>query len=112
MPRNIVVNPSTEKMQAREVGGGKQAHSGTMLLRGKTQLPPSDSAPPQNVLGKRECEVVRLVVEGKSNKEIAQLLNISVATVATYRARSMSKLGIHSLAHLIRYAVQHNLVEF
>jgi DNA-binding NarL/FixJ family response regulator len=54
----------------------------------------------------RETEIIRLLAEGQSNKEIAVLLGITMRTVETHRAKVMLKLGFHSLAELIRYALQ------
>jgi DNA-binding CsgD family transcriptional regulator len=61
-------------------------------------------------LSRREREVVRLVAEGKSNKQISSDLAISVRTVETYRARLMLKLNATSTAQLIRYAIRSRLV--
>jgi len=57
----------------------------------------------------REQEVVRLVADGKTNKEIAALLNISVRTVETHRSNIMEKLDIHSVTDLILFAIRHGL---
>ena len=57
-------------------------------------------------LSSREREVIRLVALGHSSKEIARLLAISPRTVDTYRSRLMHKLGLHSVADVVRYAVQ------
>jgi two-component system response regulator NreC len=57
----------------------------------------------------REIEIVRLLAEGKTNKEIAALLGIAVRTVETHRSKIMFKLGLHSLAELIHYAMRHGL---
>jgi len=59
----------------------------------------------------REIEIIRLLAEGKSNKEIAVLLGITVSTVETHRSHIMLKLGLHSLAELIHYAMRHGLVQ-
>ena len=56
-------------------------------------------------LSSREQEVVRLVAEGHSNKQIAARLSLSIKTVETYKARSLEKLGLHSRADLVRYAL-------
>ncbi len=56
-------------------------------------------------LSDREAEVVRLVAAGHSNKEIAGRLGLSVKTVETYKSRSLEKLGLHSRADLVRYAL-------
>jgi len=58
----------------------------------------------------RETEIIRLLAEGRSNKEIAAQLGIAVRTVETHRAKIMLKLGLHSLAELIHYAIQHKIV--
>lgn len=58
------------------------------------------------VLSEREGDVARQMAAGHSNKEIAARLELSVKTVETYRARAMEKLGLHSRADLVRYAVQ------
>jgi len=57
----------------------------------------------------REVEVIRLLAEGKTNKEIAALLGITVRTVETHRAKIMLKLRLHSLAELIHYAVRRGI---
>jgi DNA-binding NarL/FixJ family response regulator len=62
-------------------------------------------------LTSREREVVQLVAEGNSNKMVAKALDISVKTVETHRAAAMHKLGIHSTAELVRYAIRKKLVE-
>ena len=58
----------------------------------------------------REIEIIRLLAEGKTNKEIAALLGITVSTVETHRSHIMLKLGLHSLAELIRYAMRHGII--
>jgi DNA-binding NarL/FixJ family response regulator len=63
-----------------------------------------------SVLTDRERETVRLVAEGKSNKEIAAELVISVKTVETHRAAVMRKLGFTSIVSLVRFAVRNNLI--
>lgn len=58
----------------------------------------------------REREVLQLLAEGKSNKEIAAVLGISVKTAETHRANIMLKLNVHSIADLVRYAVRNNII--
>jgi DNA-binding NarL/FixJ family response regulator len=58
----------------------------------------------------RELEVLQLIVSGKSNKEIASQLDLSVNTVAVHRANIMDTLGIHKTAELVVYAIRHGLV--
>jgi two-component system response regulator NreC len=73
----------------------------------RTAEPEKDQSP---ALTEREYEVLRLAVEGKSNKEIARLLVISHKTVSVHRTNIMAKLGVHNSAELVRYALQHHLV--
>lgn len=63
------------------------------------------------MLTAREREIVQLIAEGKLNKQIAHLLNISVKTVETHRAAAMHKLKLRSTAELVLYAVRNNIVE-
>ena len=58
----------------------------------------------------RELEVLQLIVDGKSNKEIASQLNLSTNTVAVHRANIMDALGIHKTAELVVYAIRNGLV--
>ncbi len=62
-------------------------------------------------LSPREREIVQLLAEGKSNKEVADILGISVKTVETHRARIMGKLDLHSISDLVRYAIRNNVIE-
>jgi DNA-binding NarL/FixJ family response regulator len=69
---------------------------------------------PQTVrdrLTPREREIVQLLSEGKSSKEVAVILGISVKTSETHRANIMRKLEIHSVSQLVRYAVRNQIVE-
>ncbi len=61
-------------------------------------------------LTNREVEILRLIVSGKSNKEIASDLGLSVNTVAVHRANIMDSLGIHNTAELVVYAIKNGLV--
>ena len=62
-------------------------------------------------LSAREREVLKLIAEGKSRKEIGQILNISVRTLDTHRTNILLKLGCKSTAELVHYAVRRELVE-
>jgi two-component system response regulator NreC len=66
--------------------------------------------PGPDPLTPREREVLRLVAEGKSTKEIAGVLQITPKTAETYRGRLMEKLAIHDTANLVRYAIRQGLV--
>jgi DNA-binding NarL/FixJ family response regulator len=62
-------------------------------------------------LSPRQREVLRLIAEGRTTKQIAQLLDIGVKTVETHRAQLMERLGIHDVAGLVRYAIIVGLIE-
>ncbi len=64
-----------------------------------------------NGLTDREREVLQLIAEGHTNKEIADLLNLSVRTVQNHRAHIMEKLGMHDRGELIKYAIQKGIIE-
>jgi two-component system response regulator NreC len=66
---------------------------------------------PEHSLTEREREIVRLLAEGHSNKEVASSLGISIRTAETHRATLMRKLDINSLAALVRYAIRNNIIE-
>lgn len=59
----------------------------------------------------REREIIQLLAEGSSNKEVADKLGISVKTVETHRAAIMRKLGLHSIGELVRYAIRNHIIE-
>lgn len=61
-------------------------------------------------LTSREREVVQLLAEGRSNKEVARVLDLSVKTVETHRAAVMRKLDLHSVADLVRFAIRNRMI--
>jgi DNA-binding NarL/FixJ family response regulator len=65
----------------------------------------------RNRLTAREREIVQLLAEGKSSKEVAVSLGISVKTAETHRANIMRKLELHSVSELVRYAVRNQIIE-
>lgn len=67
--------------------------------------------PAQELLSDREFQVLRLIASGKTVSEIAKELSLSVKTVSTYRTRILEKMGLRNNAELMRYAMQHHLVE-
>ena len=73
-------------------------------------LNPGGAAPGRDELTPREREIVQLLSEGKSNKEVAATLGISIKTAETHRAAIMSKLRMNSFADLVRYAVRKKIV--
>jgi DNA-binding NarL/FixJ family response regulator len=66
---------------------------------------------PIDMLSSREREVLQMLAEGKTNKEIAVTLNLSVYTVDAHRGRIMEKLNVHSINELVRFAVRNGLID-
>jgi DNA-binding NarL/FixJ family response regulator len=92
------------------------------VLRGQVYLSPGISAAvmaavqnkgqrPVDPLTARERQVLQLIAEGKSTKDVASLLGVSVKTAESHRSRLMQKLDIHETASLVRYAVKRGLVQ-
>jgi len=77
------------------------------FLKTKTQHQQAERAAARTT--PRETEIIALLAAGKSNKEIAAQLKITVRTVETHRAKIMLKLGLHSLVELIHYAMRHGI---
>ena len=71
----------------------------------------SKPQPGASSLTHREREVVQLIAEGRINKEIARMLNISVKTVETHRASAMHKLKLRTTADLVRYAIRNSIIQ-
>jgi DNA-binding NarL/FixJ family response regulator len=84
-----------------------------MVLNGfrKRNAAPDTVQEFRNRLTPREREIVQLLAEGKSSKEVAVALGISVKTAETHRANIMRKLEIHSVSELVRYAVKNQIIE-
>ena len=106
------------KSQAAE----ELVHAIREVCRGSTYLSPSISRAVVDAylsktfistdpLSGRERQVLQLVGEGKSTKDIAMILVLSVKTVESHRARLMKKLDIHETAGLVRYAIRHRLIQ-
>jgi DNA-binding NarL/FixJ family response regulator len=92
------------------------------VARGEAYLSPaiSDSvltdyrrhvSDPLDLLTSREREVLQMIAEGKTNKDIAALLNLSVYTVDAHRGRIMEKLNLHSTSELVRFAMRSGIIE-
>ncbi len=96
------------------VGEGKSffspAVSKVLLDDYVRKLKRSGTEDPYDLLTPREREVLQLVAEGKSNKDVAQLLNLSVYTVETHRSNIMEKLNLRGVPELILYAVRKGII--
>ena len=79
---------------------------GGFLKPGQTQATPASTR-----LTSREREVIQLLAEGKSNKQIATVLDLSVKTIETHRTSAMHKLGLKSLPDLVRFAIRNQFVQ-
>lgn len=97
-------------------------HAIQQVLRGGIYLSPgvsqavveayrSNTDHPSDRLSVRERQVLQLIAEGKSTKDVASLLGISVKTAESHRSRLMRKLDIHETASLVRYAVRRGLIQ-
>jgi len=95
------------------------------VMRGETYLTPrisqevvkgflresqKEEPGPLEGLTRRQREILQLIAEGRSTKEIAQILDVSVKTVETHRMRMMDRLGIHDVPGLVRFAIRAGLV--
>ena len=77
--------------------------------RGKKAKP--EDTPVHGRLTSREREIVQLVAEGRSNKDVAEAFGISVKTVETHRAAIMRKLELGNLSDLVRYAIRNGIIQ-
>jgi len=115
--RGFVVkeSASSELVEAIRVAlkGGAYLHptvSGAVISRLlNPERAPERAGSPES-LSLREREVLRLIAEGLTSKEIAARLSIAVKTVVNHRTHLMSKLNIHSIARLVRYALAHGII--
>ena len=86
-----------------------------MVLDGYLGQTPKKDKPqpesPKTRLTARQREIVQLLAEGKSSKEVAAQLGLSVKTAETHRANIMRRLDCHSVSELVRYAVRNNIIE-
>ena len=82
-----------------------------MVLDGYRAMAAEDNKLMHDHLTPREREVLQLLAEGKSSKEVAVELGLSVSTAETHRTNIMRKLDLHSVSDLVRYAVRNNIIE-
>jgi two-component system, NarL family, response regulator NreC len=98
----------------RNVAQGKPffspAIANTLLEDYMRQLQQRGLQDSYDLLTDREKEILQLLAEGRSNKEVASMLNLSTNTVETHRTRIMQKLGLHSSAEIVLYAVRKRII--
>jgi DNA-binding NarL/FixJ family response regulator len=101
---------------------GDLVHAIKQVSRGQSYLSPGVSGPVmeafhskserrRDLLTARERQVLQLIAEGKSTKDVASLLGISVKTAESHRTTLMKKLNVHETASLVRYAVRRGIVQ-
>lgn len=94
----------------RKINDGRKYISSNLAEQLATELEMNYEKPLHESLSTREFEVMRLIVQGKAVKDIANMLSISVNTVASYRARILEKMKMKSNAEMIRYAVEKKIM--
>ena len=103
--------PEELKAAVRRVLNGGRYVSATLAERLAFDLRTGTATPLHEQLSDREFQVLRMIASGKTVKEIAEEISLSVKTVSTYRARLLEKTGLKTTAELIRYALQSQLVD-
>jgi DNA-binding NarL/FixJ family response regulator len=88
----------------------RRVAAGETVLDSQLSRPTTLKGDRDEHLTPRELEILQMIVEGKSNKEIATVLELSANTVAVHRANIMDALGIHKTAELVVYAIRNGLV--
>jgi DNA-binding NarL/FixJ family response regulator len=109
--KNAIENDLTRAVKA--VAAGEQylaPELSSLLIRAIQTGGFEKASDPYDRLTQREKQVLQLIAHGKSNKEIAVMLDLSVNTVAVHRANLMSALGVHKTAELVLFAVKKGLV--
>jgi len=84
----------------------------TSVMKGFVKLAQQAEDKTDSILTEREREILQLITEGMTSHNIADTLCISISTVDTHRKNIMSKLDIHSIAGLVKYAIKHKIVTF
>jgi DNA-binding NarL/FixJ family response regulator len=89
----------------------RRVANGETVLDSQLKRPAALKGKRASALTPRELEILQMIVDGKSNKEIATVLDLSANTVAVHRANMMDALGIHKAAELVVYAIRNGLVD-
>jgi DNA-binding NarL/FixJ family response regulator len=99
-------------LAAVDAVGNHKPYFSTRVSGAQESAAPSEGArSSRSRLTPREREIVQLLAEGKSNKEVAALLGISVNTAEAHRANIMLKLDLHSVTELVHYAIRNNMIK-
>jgi DNA-binding NarL/FixJ family response regulator len=100
-----------ELVQAITEAARGEVYLSPIVSRAAVQAYLDKSEAPKDPLTAREREVLQLIAEGKTTKEIARILSVSAKTAESHRGRIMEKLGIHNTAGLVRYSVRHGVIQ-
>lgn len=103
--------PDELKEAIKKIVAGGRYVSATLAEKLAVDLRQGTDMPVHELLSDREFQVLRMIASGKSVKEVADELSLSVKTVSTYRSRILEKTGMKTNADLIRYALQTQLVD-
>lgn len=95
----------------RQVAQGRKFVSAAVAAELADAISTTDDKLPHERITDREYQVLTLIASGKTLTQIADALNLGVATVSTYRARLLEKMGLRNTAELIRYGLEHGLVD-
>lgn len=95
----------------RQVASGKKYLSPAVAQQLADAISEDTEKSPHERITDREYQVLKLIAAGKTLTQVAETLNLGVATVSTYRARLLEKMGLRSTAELIRYGLEHGLAE-
>ncbi len=104
---DFLIKPCTQRILFEKIGAGFEALDRYM----SSVEARSDQASRFAKLSEREREILRLLIEGRANRHIAEQLDLSVRTVEAYRGKAMAKLGVTSLPEAIRLAYEAGFVE-
>ena len=106
----VKTQAASDLVQAIRAISGQAIYLSPTISRAVVEAYFEKAAPPGDLLSSRERQVLQLVAEGKTTKEIAAVLGISVKTADTHRSRIMRKLDIHDKAGLVRIAIRRGLI--
>jgi DNA-binding NarL/FixJ family response regulator len=114
--RGYVLKDEADRVLLAAVDAARQhkPYFSTRITSGRSAeelTPPDGTKVSRSRLTPREREILQLLAEGKANKEVATLLGISVNTAEAHRANIMMKLGLHSLAELVHYAIRNQIIK-
>ena len=108
--KSAAVNDLVAAIEAVRSGNSYLSHTVTQQVLDSIARPGGRAKTAPSALTDREREVLQLIAEGNSSREIAEMIGLSCKTVETHRANLMEKLGIHKVTGLVRFAIRAGLV--